>query len=146
MSLADRTVAPKLAEDILRECLVLDPRGGQLTVSGRCMEPVLLQGAMIQVEVPARPVRTGDVVLVQTSAGLRLHRIVLRLGQTLRTKGDRSVFLDPAVDVRDVVGVWASAESRTGSLLRVGASLGRYILGRIRRLHPGGAERPFAEP
>jgi hypothetical protein len=141
MSLAERTVAPSLAEDMLRECLVLDPRGGQLTVSGKCMEPVLREGAVIQVEAPARPVRTGDVVLVQTPAGLRLHRIVFHVGQTLRTKGDRSVFLDPAVDVRDVVGVWASAESRAGSLLRVGASLGRYVLQRIRRLSFGGAER-----
>lgn len=141
MSLGERAVAPRLAEAILRECLVLDPHGGRLTVSGRCMEPVLREGAVIQVEAPAGPVRTGDVVLVRTSAGLRLHRIVLRLGQTLRTKGDRSVFLDPAVAVRDVVGVWVSAESRARSLLRVGLSLGRYILERIRRLPSGGAER-----
>jgi hypothetical protein len=127
-------MAPELVEAVLRECLAVDPRGGQLTVSGNCMEPVLREGAIVRIETPARSVRTGDIVLVRTSVGLRLHRVVFRLGGTLRTKGDRAAFLDPAVTVRNVIGVFAPAESRGRNLGRVGLSLGRWILEKIRRV------------
>lgn len=131
MRLPERTASPGLADELLRDCLTLDPKGGQLTVSGTCMEPLLLEGDTIQVETPRTATRTGDVVLIRTPLGLRLHRVVFRFGQALRTKGDRGICLDPVVSQRDVVAVWPSTESRARRAWQVSLSVLRCLRGRV---------------
>lgn len=133
MSLEDRIASPGLADDLVRDCLTLDPKGGQLTVSGTCMEPLLREGDTIQVETPGTTMRMGDVVLIRTPLGLRLHRVVFRLGDALRTKGDRGIYLDPAARQRDVVAVWPSTESRAERAWQVGLSVFRCFRGRVGR-------------
>jgi hypothetical protein len=133
MSLKERTASPGLADDLLRDCLTLDPKGGQLIVSGTCMEPLLREGDTIQVETPGTTMRMGDVVLIRTPLGLRLHRVVFRFGETLRTKGDRGICLDPVASQRDVVAVWPSTESRAQRAWQVGLSVFRCFRGRVGR-------------
>jgi hypothetical protein len=133
MSLEDRIASPGLADDLVRDCLTLDPKGGQLTVSGTCMEPLLREGDTIQVETPGATMRMGDVVLIRTPLGLRLHRVVFRFGDALRTKGDRGIYLDPAASQRDVVAVWPSTESRAERAWQVGLSVFRCLRGRVGR-------------
>ena len=142
MSLPERTPSPDLADALLRDCLTLDPQGGQLTVSGACMEPLLREGDTIQVETPGRAMRLGDVVLVRTPLGLRLHRVVFRFKETLRTKGDRGIYLDPVVSQRDVVAVWPSTESRAQRAWQAGLSVFRCVLGKVRREMGAGPSHP----
>jgi hypothetical protein len=51
-------------------------------------------------------VRSGDVVLVRTDAGLRLHRLVdIRPGPLLVTRGDNHRHTDPPESVDRLLGV-----------------------------------------
>jgi hypothetical protein len=111
-SLPVRTLAPEVAASWIRECLSLDPRGAELTVTGTCMEPAIREGTKVRLKAPDRPVRVGDVALLRTPGGLRLHRVVLRVGSTLRTKGDTGAYLDPAPESVDVIAVAAVSEPR----------------------------------
>lgn len=126
-SLPVRTPSPEIAEQWIRECLSLDPRGAELTVTGTCMEPAIREGARIRLRVPDRPARVGDVALLRTAKGLRLHRVVFRIGSTLRTKGDTGIYLDPAASSGDVIAILAGAEPRGKGLLLTALSLLRLL-------------------
>ena len=143
-SLPVRTPSPEIAEQWIRECLSLDPRGAELTVTGTCMEPAIREGARIRLKVPDRPARVGDVALLRTARGLRLHRVVFRIGSTLRTKGDTSIYLDPAASSGDVIAILAGAEPRWGGFLLVTSSLLR-LFGRPWTAAARGAGRGDAE-
>lgn len=127
MSIPERTPAPEVAEGWIRDALRLDPAGAQLTVSGTCMEPSLKEGRRITVKAFDGVVRVGDVVLLRTAAGLRLHRVLLRLGDRIRTKGDLGRYLDPASSSSDIVGVCELSETRLARLAGVARSLGRLL-------------------
>lgn len=141
MTLPERNPSPEQAESWIRECLDLHPEGATLTVSGTCMEPALGEGLQISLRRLRGVPRLGDVVLVRTPAGLRLHRVLMRFGERIRTKGDRGVYLDPEGSVRDVIAVWNSTESKSRRLLRTGGSLARVFTrpgwGRARHSEPG---------
>jgi signal peptidase I len=98
-----------------------------VTVSGACMEPSLRPGERITLRKSTGPPRVGDVALVRTPRGLRLHRVVFRFRRMIRTKGDQGVFLDPQVSEADVLAVWESDESPVGSSVRVVLSLARLL-------------------
>lgn len=127
MTLQERVPSPEVAQDWIRECLSLHPEGAELTVSGTCMAPALREGARIRLQSPTGPLRIGDVVLLRTAAGLRLHRVVLKFQGAIRTKGDRGTYLDPAALGKEVIAVWATSEPRWRSLLNVGRSLARLL-------------------
>ena len=126
-SLPERTPPPEVAEQWIRECLSLDPRGAELRVTGTCMEPAIREGARVRLKAPDRPARVGDVALLRTLKGLRLHRVVLRIGSTLRTKGDTGVYLDPASSIGDVIAILSGAEPRWKGLLLASMSLVRLF-------------------
>lgn len=128
-SLDTRVPTPEVAEQWIRECLALGPAGGTLTVSGTCMEPALMEGTRIQLMATTRDPQTGDVVLIQTPGGLRLHRVVWSRGNTIRTKGDRGHYLDPKGSPEAVIAIQADPEPRFRRLLRAVLSLLR-LLGR----------------
>jgi hypothetical protein len=143
-SLPVRTLTPEVAEPWIRECLSLDPRGAELTVTGTCMEPAIKEGTRVRLTVPDRLVRVGDVALLRTPGGLRLHRVVLRRGSTLRTKGDTGAYLDPAASTGDVIAIAAASEPRWKRASRAASSLLR-LLGRpwakaARTVEPGDPE------
>ena len=127
MTLAERTPPPEIAEDWIRECLRLDPWGALLTVSGTCMEPALMEGSKIKLRAPTRPLRVGDVVLLRMAEGLRLHRVLLRFGDRIRTKGDRGTYLDPSASSSAVIAVWETSESHPTRFFKAGLSLARLF-------------------
>jgi len=129
MTLPERTLKAPIAADWIRACLGVAAGQAQLTVSGTCMDPVMTAGEQISLRSPAPPPLVGDVVLVRTAAGLRLHRVVLRFGEWIRTKGDRGTYLDPAARTTDVVAIADSGET----LLRKRWQAGRSLIRMWRR-------------
>ena len=127
MTLPERTPSPEQVEDWLRECLHLDPDGAQVTVSGTCMEPALKEGSRITLRPSNGSHRLGDVVLLRTPRGLRLHRVLLRFRGAIRTKGDQGPFFDPAASEAAVIALCETDESRLTRFLRTGLSLVRLF-------------------
>jgi hypothetical protein len=125
VTLAERTIDPGLAEDWIRETLELHPEGARLTVSGTCMEPFLAAGTKVTLIPAIRPARVGEVVLLRTDAGLRLHRVVLASAGRIRTKGDRGIYLDPPAPRSAVIAVCATGENRFAMRARAIRSLVR---------------------
>jgi len=125
VSLPERSLAPEVAEDWIRDILRQESKGARLTVSGACMEPSLKEGSRITLRRFDGVVRVGDVVLLRTAAGLRLHRVLLRFGDRIRTKGDRGTYLDPASPLSAVIGVCETNETRLTRLVRAAGNLGR---------------------
>jgi len=136
VTLSERVLGPEVAEDWIREALRLHPQGVRLTVSGSCMEPSLAEGSKVTLATPTRAVRVGDVVLLRIAAGLRLHRVLWRFSERIRTKGDRGMFLDPAAPVSAVIAVCETNESRVVLWVRAVRSLGRLF---ARCLRPASA-------
>jgi hypothetical protein len=106
------------------------------------MQPALAGGDRVHLVGRARcQPRFGDVVLVRHPDGLRLHRLVwgppLAPGRRWRTKADRAVLLDPALDPADVLATVVAIEDRpAGRPRRPGAallSLARGVAARLRR-------------
>lgn len=134
MSIPERSLSPEVAEDWIREVLRLEAGGARLTVSGTCMEPSLREGSKITLTRFGGTVCVGDVVLLRTSVGLRLHRVLLRFGDRVRTKGDRGTYLDPASPLSAIIGVCETSETRVARVIRSIRSAGRLFA------------RPFAAP
>lgn len=119
---ADPAASPEVpfAEELLRDCLASFPHV-RLTVTGRCMEPVLAHGERVRlVAVARRAARLGDVVLARQKEGLRLHRLVwgpplASPGGVWRTKADRGLLLDPPIAAADVLATVALVEDRPGA-------------------------------
>lgn len=127
MTLPERSISPDLAEAWIRESLRVDPRGAHIDVSGSCMEPALVEGARVLLKPGPGPVRLGDVVLLRTPGGLRLHRVLLRFGDRIRTKGDRGTYLDPAGSAGDIIAICDMTESRALRVVRAACSLVRVL-------------------
>lgn len=88
-SMASPEEAARLVRATLREFGAV-----RFAVRGDCMRPALVEGEDVLVVAAARqPPRFGDVVLLESSEGLRLHRLVWN-GRRLRTKGDRAPGFD----------------------------------------------------
>jgi hypothetical protein len=91
-------------------CRALPPGGRfRLRVSGRSMEPVLLDGDEIEAErVALGDVRLGDLVVVELpGTGLVVHRLLWRgwrKSASLRTRGDGSRRMDPPVPPAGLLG------------------------------------------
>lgn len=126
--LPERTLSGDVADLWIREALSLHPGGAELTVSGTCMEPAIMEGARIQIRRPSQAPRAGDVLLVSTPAGLRLHRVIFRQGETVRTKGDKGRFLDPPIPDANVLAFADSGETRGVRFARTFVSALRLAL------------------
>lgn len=125
--LQERTLPPEITEAWIRECLKAGAGTASLTVSGTCMAPSLPEGTKVTLRSPSGPVRVGDVVLLRTPAGLRLHRVLFRFRDTIRTKGDHGIYLDPAGSLAAVIAVCDTGESQGGRWLQAGRSLARLL-------------------
>ena len=112
-------------------------------VTGECMGPVLAEGDVVRVaSAGRRRPRFGDVVLVATGEGLRLHRLVW--GPPLafaswRTKGDRAPGFDGPLSPRSALGIVLGVEGPCGlrpvfSPLRALGSLLRGLVSRLGRV------------
>ncbi|MEO8358667.1 MAG: S24/S26 family peptidase [Vicinamibacteria bacterium] len=127
MTIAERIASADVAELWIRESLTLD-LGAELTVTGTCMEPALMDGGKIRLQPMKAPPRLGDVVLLRTLNGLRLHRVLFRSRRSIRTKGDQGAYLDPKTPDTAILAVWESTESFATRYLRIVLSLSRLLL------------------
>jgi hypothetical protein len=130
-------------EEVLRDCLAFFP-WVRLTVSGRCMEPALPEGARVHlVHARRRRPRLGDVVLLRGRDGLRLHRLVwgpplAPPGTRWRTKADRGRLLDPPLDPSEVLAtVVAEEEHPEARSRRPGTAAWSLLRGLLARLRLG---------
>lgn len=97
---------------LLLEGLLQQFPEASLRVSGRCLEPRILEGERVLLRSTERcPPRFGDVVLTFQPEGLRLHRLVWAVGGRVRTQADRGA-LDPALDRRDILATVVGVEQR----------------------------------
>lgn len=103
-----------------------------LRVSGGCMEPALPEGSTVSV-VARRP-RLGEVALVATDGGLRLHRVVWAppLGRgRFRTCADRALAIDPPLPGEQVLGTLDQPFAPARFLRTLGAAAGLWLRGRL---------------
>lgn len=127
--------APKVAElagsAAWRAGVLRQLGAAEITVSGRCMEPRLLEGQRVRVVAAAHDrCRVGDVVLVETAGGPRLHRLVLALpGLPLVTKADREATWDGFVPRSSLLGRAAAPRCRRTAA----AGLVRLVTARLLR-------------
>lgn len=111
-------------------------------VTGDCMRPALAAGDLVRI-APARVRRPrfGDVVLVATTGGLRLHRLVWGPPLTFarwRTKGDNAPGFDGPVSPEGALGTVLGVEGPRGlrpvfSPVRALGSLLRGLVSRLSR-------------
>lgn len=82
-------------------------RSGQLRfrAQGASMIPAIRPGACVEIRAatPDRIAR-GDIVLLKTPGGLRLHRVVEIRPGSLITRGDNHAHNDAPADARDLLG------------------------------------------
>ena len=111
-------------------------------VTGDCMEPALAEGDVVRVaSARSRRPRFGDVVLVATGEGLRLHRLVWGplFVARWRTKGDRAPGFDGPLGRDAALGTVVGVEGPRGlrsvsSPLRALGSLWRGLVARLGRV------------
>jgi len=79
----------------------------QVRAPGGSMLPTIPRGALVRIgPVPSAGVRVGDVVLALTGDGEPvLHRAIAVRDDTILTRGDASINVDPPVPMARVIGV-----------------------------------------
>ena len=101
------------------------------------MTPALIEGERVKLTEPARTARLGDIVLIRTLGGLRLHRVLFRAGENVRTKGDHGTYLDPTTPASRIIAVCAIDESPAVRMARTARSVlrlaRRWSAGRVVR-------------
>jgi hypothetical protein len=134
LAVEDRDVDSAEATRLIRAALEI--RGAAtIRVTGHCMAPAFPEGSVASLRpADAAPFGFGDVVLLQTPLGLRLHRIVARRRGAVRTMGDRGTSLDPLhpINPTEVLAVATNHESRWRARARAVVSIGRLIAERMR--------------
>ena len=88
--------------EVLRS-LLRDGISVRFHASGRSMYPAIGDGDHVQVD-PSSQTKRGDVVMVETPEGLRVHRVVAS-GNAIRTRGDCCVDYDSVAGVLGSVRV-----------------------------------------
>lgn len=94
---------------------------------GRSMYPAIADGDVVQVNPPAGPAVRGEVVMVESSEGLRVHRVI-RSGENMRTRGDCCFQSDD--NVQSVIGAASLAKgeiSRPTPRQSLGTTIRRWI-------------------
>jgi hypothetical protein len=113
-------LSPELL-DAAVELMGRSGRGATLRVTGRSMEPTLLDGQTVALELAPRALARGDLLVFRQAGYLVVHRCLgARRGpggaRELRTRGDGVPGLDPAVTLDRVLGRVVAVEGRAGWL------------------------------
>lgn len=100
--------------DVAVESLRLSGRL-RLRVTGSSMLPTIRPGSRVLIRRVAQDeVQPGQIVLVRTETGFRLHRLVAIVsapdGARLITRGDNHMEDDPGIDPSELLGVFAAVE------------------------------------
>ncbi len=121
----------RLFENLSRE-LLREGNGIRFQARGASMSPAIRDGEVVHVK-PAAPadLRKGDIVLVKSETGFRLHRLVVADAErdVFITRGDCGQQDDPAVGGERVAGIAVAKEVRVGNRI-VRAPL-RGVTGRL---------------
>jgi signal peptidase I len=106
-----KRLAARSFAQLLRDGIAIE-----LTVCGRSMRPLLRDGDVLSIEPAAvRDVRPGEIVLIDSDAGLIVHRLMRIDATTLRTRGDGCIGHDQPHPHAALVGK-AAAFRRDGVL------------------------------
>ena len=112
-------------------------------VTGDCMRPALAAGDVVRVaSADRRRPRFGDVVLVATGEGLRLHRLVWGpplVSARWRTKGDSAPGFDGPLSPERALGIVLGVEGPRGlrSVFSPRLALGSLLRGLVSRVRRG---------
>ena len=121
----------RLFDSLSRE-LLSSGNGIRFQAHGSSMSPAIRNGEMVHVQsaVPDE-LRKGDIVLVKSEMGFRLHRLVVADAErdVFVTRGDCGQQNDPAASGEQIVGVAVAKEVRVGTRM-VRANL-RGLGGRV---------------
>ncbi len=87
----------------------------RLRVTGSSMLPAIRPGSRVLIRRAAEDeIECGDIVLLRTNTGLRLHRLVSVMnapdGALLITRGDNDMEDDPPVSASQLLGIFARVE------------------------------------
>jgi hypothetical protein len=106
----------ELFDDFVQE-LLREGNAIRFQARGGSMSPAIRDGEIVHVKsaIPAE-LRKGDMVLVKSEIGFRLHRLVVAdLAQDVFiTRGDCGQQDDPAVSAEDILGLATTKEVRVG--------------------------------
>jgi len=109
---------PERREALLRESLSAF-EVVSFPVTGACMTPAVAPGEIVRVAAKSvQDPRFGDIVLVASREGPRLHRLVFSGLGHIRTRGDRALGFDGVRRRGDVLGTVLGVE-RKGALVPV---------------------------
>ncbi len=93
-------VLNKVVRDTLKEC-----NSVTLLVRGTSMYPILFPGdRVIVTRVDFQNVRTGDIIVFEGRADVFTHRVIKTTRGALLSKGDNSIFPDPPITDRNLMG------------------------------------------
>jgi hypothetical protein len=95
---ADTRLFRELSRTLLKEGISV-----RFRAMGRSMFPAIRDGETIQVD-PARKSHDGDVMLVDSSDGIRVHRVVATDSATVVTRGDSCLEPDAATARSSIMG------------------------------------------
>jgi hypothetical protein len=103
------------------------------------MRPTLAPGDVVRLaHASVREPRVGDVILVESGEGPRLHRLVFSLAGRIRTRGDRGPGFDGPRRLEEALGTVLGVERGPRlvpvfSPTRALTSLARGLVRRLRR-------------
>jgi hypothetical protein len=136
--IADESPGSERRAALLRESLAAF-EVVRLRVTGECMRPTLSSGDVVRlVHASMREPRVGDVVLVESGEGPRLHRLVFSFAGRIRTRGDRGPGFDGPRRLEDALATVVGVERGPRlvpvfSPARAFFSLARGLVRRLRR-------------
>lgn len=103
----------------------VNKRSVYMTVIGRSMFPLFSEGQRVKVE-RAKEIKIGDVVVYYRDSRLFMHRVIWKKRNYLITKGDFSLYIDPPVYRKCIVG---KVNKNSHRILGLCIGLGSLILG-----------------
>lgn len=76
----------------------------RIKITGLSMWPLVGSGAMLGIRPDRREIKKGDIILFRLSERMIAHRVINTSPNIFTTKGDASIFFDPHVQLRDIIG------------------------------------------
>ncbi len=86
-------------------------------VKGDSMSPFIKSGERVEIE-RAEKIRIGDILLFKRRNEFLLHRVIFVFENFFITKGDRSPFIDPPVERKNIIGKLKKKESSGMRIVR----------------------------
>ena len=92
-----------VVQDMLRELLRVG-RSVRFKVASGSMRPALLENDEVTVEGTRGAIACGDIVVYRKSGKMTVHRVVMKLGGRVITKGDALYRMDRPIAAEKIMG------------------------------------------